>query len=133
MYSEAVCTDHRARYCEYKDTRVGVSMSPVFIYDFGDELRVLYKSPTCMARSFSSYKDISSKNKLLKVLVGARVCHGDPHAEVEALSGHLDDFYAATRYMKERAEVVFGPINKRCWVKRSPTSNFPLSTNCPAR
>lgn len=104
-------------------------MSPFYIYDFGDELRVIYKTDRCSARSFTSYGGISSKDKLRDVLAKAR-CPDERGAGTEGAIENLDDLHAATRYMKERAEFVFGPVSKRCWVKRS-ASGYPESTNCP--
>lgn len=131
-FSEAICTDHKARYCENKDTRVGVSMSPIYIYDFGDEIRVIYKSTDCTSGWNTSYRGISGKTALRKVLTQVpQGCRRRQQPEIEDVISHLDELYAATQYMKTRAAIVFGPINKRCWVKRSPTSNYPLRTNCP--
>ncbi len=129
MYSEVECADHRQRYCENKDTRVGVSAAPFYLYDFGDEIRVIYKTADCGKVSYFTYKDISKRNDLQTILLGMR-CERHKNEGVNASIDNLDDIYAATRYMKTRAEVVFGPLKKRCKVVRS-RSGYPLGTKCP--
>lgn len=128
-YSEVECANNKQRYCENKDTRVGVSAAPFYVYDFGDELRVIYKTQDCGAVSYFTYKDISSKSKLREVLLGRR-CSRHKSEGVNSIIAGLDDIYAATRYMRSRAEFVFGPLNKRCKVIRS-RSGYPLGTKCP--
>lgn len=131
VYSEAVCTNREQPYCRKKDTRVGVSMSPIYIFDFGGELRIIYKTPSCTAGWFTSYNEIKSWVGLRSILNKvAQICHRDPRARAEDDVSNIADFYTATRYMRERAKVVFGPLHDRCWVKRTKNENFPVKTNC---
>jgi hypothetical protein len=129
MYSEAECANHRQRYCENKDTRVGFSAAPFYIYDFGDELRVIYKTADCGSVSYFTYKDISSKSKLKDIFLEIRCTRRKSEGTNSSITS-LDDIYAATRFMKTRAAVFFGPLNKRCKVVRS-RSGYPLGTKCP--
>jgi hypothetical protein len=129
IYSEAICENHRQRYCEDKDTRVGISAAPFFIYDFGEELKIIYKGEKCMGATFVSYDDIRSKNRLWQVLSGPSICVEDKQGRLPDIAAQLDDIYAASRHMKERASVVFGPISKRCKVRRDK-SGWPISSTC---
>lgn len=131
IYSEAICPDHRERSCVNNDTRVSVSFASLFIYDFGDELNIIYKGRRCRSRSYASYNDIRSKNKLRNLV--SEICSYYPEEQqqkVEVLK-HLDEIYAATQYMKERAGFVFDPVNRRCEVKRS--HGYPVYVSCKGR
>lgn len=128
VYSEAICTVRRQRFCEGKDTRVGVSIAPFYIYDYGEELQLLYKDKDCRVRSFTSYAEINTKAKLRRTLrLG---CTDEQRESGGRAVENLSDLYAATRYMLQRAEAIFGPVNKRCKVERSP-SGYPLGEKCP--
>lgn len=128
-YSEAICQNHRQRYCQGKDTRVGISIKPFFIYDFGGELQVIYKGNKCLGTYFVSYEDIRDKKRLWKVLSESRTCLEDKQGQLNAVAAQIDDIYAASRHMRERASIVFGPIDKRCKVKRDQ-SGWPISSSC---
>lgn len=126
QYSEAICSPaDRSADCIKKDTRMGLSFDTVYLYDFGSELRLVYKEQHCWTRFFlDSYNEISSKKKLAKTLhlytqKGAASC-GRPRdpAEIDAqnsrIDDNIDDLFAATQFMRKRAKALFGLSEARC-------------------
>ncbi|MEC3911328.1 hypothetical protein U5A82_12895 [Sphingobium sp. CR2-8] len=128
-YSEAICENHRQRHCENKDTRVGISAPPFYIYDIGHELIVIHKNEKCIGRYYVSYDDLRTKKSLSKVLSTESGCSKQQGGQAGGISSQLDDIFAAAKYMRERASVIFGPIEKRCKVKRDKTG-WPISSTC---